>query len=232
MIPAYLDDSYLREFRAKVISANVNSVVLDKTLFYPPSGGQPFDQGSLLRGEEEFKVIRAEVADGKIIHVLDRGGFLIGDEVRGVLDWERRHKLMRGHTACHILSAVIYKETGAKITGNQIDLGRSRVDFSLEKFDKSQMAGYIEAANKVVGEDREVASRFLSKEEAMKTPDLVRLAMEVPDREEIRVVEISGVDAQACGGTHIRRTGEVGIINLVKAENKGKANRRVYFEID
>jgi misacylated tRNA(Ala) deacylase len=232
MRPAYLDDSYLREFRAKVISANVNSVVLDKTLFYPQSGGQPFDQGSLLRGEEEFKVTRAEVADGKIIHVLDRGGFLIGDEVRGVLDWERRYNLMRGHTACHILSAVIFKETGAKITGNQIDLGRSRVDFSLEKFDKSQMTGYIEAANKVVGEDRAVASRFLSKKEAMKIPDLIRLAMEVPDREEIRVVEIAGVDAQACGGTHIRRTGEVGIIKFIKAENKGKANRRVYFEID
>lgn len=139
---------------------------------------------------------------------------------------------MRGHTACHILSAVIFKETGAKITGNQIDLGRSRVDFSLEKFDKSQMTGYIEAANKVVGEDRAVASRFLSKKEAMKIPDLIRLAMEVPDREEIRVVEIAGVDAQACGGTHIRRTGEVGIIKFIKAENKGKANRRVYFEID
>jgi len=232
MRPAYLDDSYLREFRAKVKSANGSSVILDKTIFYPQSGGQPSDQGSLFCGEVEFKVARAEVADGNVIHVLDREGLANGDEVRGVLDWDRRYKLMRGHTACHILSAIIFKETGAKITGNQIDLGRSRVDFSLEKFDKSQMAGYIQAANKVVGDDREVATRFLFKEEAMKVPDLIRLAMDVPDREEIRVVEISGVDAQACGGTHVKRTGEVGTIKLVKAENKGKANRRVYFDVD
>ena len=138
---------------------------------------------------------------------------------------------MRSHTACHILSAVIFKETGAKITGNQIDLARSRVDFSLEKFDKSDMAAYVDKANQMIVKNHAVKTSFMPKAEAMVIPDLKRLAMQVPDREEIRIVEIEGVDRQACGGTHVRSTGEVKGIKLVKAENKGKFNRRVYFEL-
>jgi misacylated tRNA(Ala) deacylase len=106
---------------------------------------------------------------------------------------------MRSHTACHILGAVIFQETGAKITGNQIDLLRSRVDFSLENFDKARMAEYVEKANCLIRENRAVKTRVLLRDEALAVPDLVRLAKEVPDREEIRVVEIEDIDAQACG---------------------------------
>jgi misacylated tRNA(Ala) deacylase len=126
---------------------------------------------------------------------------------------------------------VIFKETGARITGNQIDLARSRVDFSLEAFDKSKIAEYVEQANSIISEDRAVRISLLPRSEAMEIPDLVRLAMDVPDREVIRVIDIEGVDQQACGGTHIRRTGEIGGIKLLKAENKGKSNRRIYFEL-
>lgn len=138
---------------------------------------------------------------------------------------------MRSHTACHILSAVIFNETGVRITGNQIDLARSRVDFSLEKFDKSEMAAYVDRANRIIIENHTVKTRLLSKTEALAIPDLVRLAKAVPDREEIRVVEIESIDRQACGGAHVCSTGEVKGIKLVKAENKGKSNRRVYFEL-
>jgi misacylated tRNA(Ala) deacylase len=187
--------------------------------------------GSLFRGEEEFRVLNVEPGDA-IVHVLDRKGLNSGEAVRGEIDWERRHRFMCSHSACHILSAVIFQETGAKITGNQIDLARSRVDFSLENFDKAKMADYVEKANRIIIDDRPVHINILPRSDALKLPDLVRLAMDVPDRDEIRVVEIEGMDLQACGGTHVKSTGEIKGIKMVKAENKGKANRRVYFALE
>lgn len=225
----YIEDSYIKSFDALVSSADGEKVVLDRTAFYPQSGGQPSDLGSIFRGEEEFRVLRVDPPDP--VHVLDKPGLASGDKVSGRIDWERRYCFMRSHTACHILSAVIFSETGARITGNQIDLARSRVDFSLEKFDKSEMAAYVDRANRIIVENHPVKTSMLSKTEAMAIPDLVRLAMAVPDREEIRVVEIEGIDRQACGGTHVCSTGEVQGIKLDKAENKGKSNRRVYFEL-
>ena len=227
----YLEDCYLRDFRATVESVNCNCVILDRTAFYPQSGGQPSDLGTLTVSDEAFALTGVSVSDAGIVHCLDRAGLKIGDEVLGAVDWDRRYRFMRSHTACHILSAVIFKETGAKITGNQIDLLRSRVDFSLEKFDKSMMSDYVERANEIMLQNRVVKTYILPRSKALEIPDLVRLAMDVPDREEIRVVEIEGVDTQACGGTHVRSTKEVGRIKMAKAENKGKSNRRVYFEL-
>lgn len=221
----------MQSFEATVVSASRNRITLDRTAFYPRSGGQPDDLGSLFRGDEEFKVEQVE-AEGEIIHVLDRDGLVPGEAVSGKIDWERRYRFMRCHSACHVLSAVIFQETGAKITGNQIDAARSRVDFSLESFDKARMSEYVEKANRIIREDRPVTTRILPRSEALEIPDLVRLAMEVPDREEIRVVEIEGVDRQGCGGTHVERTGEIGKIKILKAENKGKSNRRVYFTLE
>ncbi|RQW78614.1 MAG: alanyl-tRNA editing protein, partial [Methanothrix sp.] len=202
------------------------------TGFYPVSGGQPSDLGSIVRDDEEFKVLQVEPAQDGIVHILDRAGLVPGNRVHAVLDWKRRYRFMQSHTACHILSAVIFKETGAKITGNQIEVSRSRVDFSLESFDKARMFEYVEKANRIIAEDYPVTTKILPRAEALAIPDLVRLAMNGPDREEIRVVEIKGVDLQACGGTHVQRTGEIGKIKMIKAENKGKANRRVYFALD
>jgi misacylated tRNA(Ala) deacylase len=225
----YLEDGYLQEFDATVELANSDRIILDRTAFYPQSGGQPSDTGSLQKDGVEFNVLRVE-APGHA-HIVDRIGLCDGDSVHGIIDWDRRYRLMRSHTAIHILSAVIFQETGAKITGNQIDLARSRIDFSLESFDKTKMAEYVERANEIIKEDHSVETAVLPRAEALSMPDLVRLAMELPDREEIRVVRVEGVDSQACGGTHVRSAIEVGGIKLIKAENKGKANRRVYFEL-
>lgn len=227
----YLEDGYQKDFDATVESSSGDRITLDRTAFYPQSGGQPSDLGWLHAGDETFNVLHVESSDGRIVHVLDREGLKPGDRVHGELDWERRYRLMRSHTACHILSAVIFRETGAKITGNQIDLSRSRVDFSLESFDKAKMNEYVEKANEIIRADVPVETMLLPKSDALAIPDLVRLAMEVPDRDEIRVVKIEGIDAQACGGTHVRRTGEIKGIRMVKAENKGKSNRRVYFAL-
>lgn len=229
MKPIYIEDSYLKSFETRVSSVDGDGVILESTAFYPQSGGQPSDSGSLFRDGEEFRVLRVE-SPGHV-HILDRSGLAAGDRISGKIDWDRRYRFMRSHSACHILSAVIFNNTGAKITGNQIDLARSRVDFSLEAFDKSKIAEYVEIANKIISGDHPVKTSYLSRADAMAIPDLVRLAMEVPDREEIRVVEIEGADRQACGGTHVRSTGEIKGIKLLKAENKGKSNRRVYFEL-
>lgn len=228
----YLEDSYLWAFDAAVEEVFGDRVVLDRTAFYPQSGGQPTDLGTLSRGGELFQVVGAENGEHGVVHILDRPGLLAGDVVSGRIDGDRRYRFMRSHTACHILSAVIFQETGAKITGNQIEQSRSRVDFSLENFDKAKMSEYLEKANRIAAEHRSVKTSIIPRSEALLIPDLIRLAMAVPDRDLIRVVLIDGVDSQACGGTHVRNTGEIGKINMIKAENKGKCNRRVYFSLE
>lgn len=228
----YIEDSYLWAFDALVEEVFGERAILDKTAFYPQSGGQPSDLGTLSRGGEVFQVVGAEMGEHGIVHLLDRPGLLPGDAISGRIDGDRRYRFMRSHTACHILSAVIFQETGAKITGNQIDQNRSRVDFSLENFDKAKMSEYVEKANLIAGEKRPVKTRIIPRSEALAIPDLIRLAMAVPDREMIRVVEIEGIDMQACGGTHVKNTGEIGKIKMIKAENKGKSNRRVYFSLE
>ncbi len=227
----YLEDSYLMDFDAVVQESSGERVILDRTAFYPQSGGQPSDLGSFFRGEDEFKVLQVEASDGRIVHTVDHAGLKPGDQIRAFLNWERRYRFMRSHTACHILSAVIFQETEAKITGNQIDLSKSRVDFSLESFDKAKMSEYVEKANRIIEQNLPVTTRILPRTEALAIPDLVRLAMDVPDRKEIRVVIVEGIDLQACGGTHVKSTIEIGKIKMIKAENKGKANRRVYFTL-
>lgn len=228
----YLEDSYLWAFDATVVDASEDRAILDRTAFYPQSGGQPADTGTLIRGDKSFSVVGVEPGEKGIVHILDKTGLKPGDPVSGRIDGDRRYRFMRCHTACHILSAVIFKETGAKITGNQIELSRSRVDFSLESFDKAKMGEYVARANSIIDEHHPVTTRAIPRDTALAIPDLVRLAMNVQDREMIRVVEIEGVDRQACGGTHVKNTCEVGRIKMIKAENKGKANRRVYFSLE
>ncbi len=228
----YITDSYIKSFEARVEEVSDGKfVVLDRTAFYPNSGGQPHDTGVLVRDGEEFPVVYAGLFGGKISHELGREGLAAGDKVAGFIDWDRRYLFMRSHTACHLLSAVIFRETGAMITGNQIGMDRSRVDFSLEEFDRSRLAEYVDQVNKIIKEDRAVKTAVIPRDEAMEIPDLVRLAKEVPDREEMRIVEVEGIDLQACGGTHVGRTGEIKGIKMLKAENKGKFNRRVYFGV-
>jgi len=226
----YLEDSYMRAFEATVEQVTDGKfVILDKTTFYPNSGGQPYDTGVLRRGDEVFPVVYVGMFGGMISHEVGKEGLRAGDTVTGEINWDRRYQFMRSHTACHLLSAVIFKETGAKITGNQIGEERSRVDFSLKEFDREKLADYVDQVNKIIEENRPVITKILPREEALEIPDLVRLAKEVPDRKEIRIVKIEGVDLQACGGTHVKGTGEIGKIEMLKAQNKGKANRRVYF---
>ena len=229
----YLNDSYLKECESTVISVKDGKyVVLDKTIFYPKSGGQPWDTGKMLRGNDEFKVVYVGKFGGKISHEVEGQGLKEGDKVRCVIDWDRRYALMRYHTAAHVLASIVNRRTGALITGNQLGEDKTRFDFSLENFDRSMINGAVEEANDILGKDIELKTYSLPREEAMKIPGIVKLAGALPpDIKELRIVEIPGVDIQADGGTHVRNVNEVGKIEILECVNKGKSNRRVYFKL-
>lgn len=233
MKPLYMEDSYLKEFEATVESVDGQNVFLSQTAFYPRGGGVPEDHGKLIVNGKEFLVTNVMKQEGKIAHVIEGEVPQEGMEVKGVLDWERRYRLMRMHTAAHIIDAILYERAGALATGNQLDLDQSRIDFSLEKMDPEQIKQFIEEANEAVKKDIEVKIYFLKREEAMKIEGIVKLAKAMPPSvEELRIVEIPGVDIQADGGPQVSRTGEIGTIKLVKLKNKGKSNRRLYYTIE
>ncbi len=228
MIPLYMKDSYVKEFEATVMSVNGNMVELSDTAFYPRGGGQPCDTGKLV-ADKEYVVSEVIKKDGKIWHKID-GTLNTGDKVKGVINWERRYLFMRYHTAAHIISSVIHKETGAFITGNQISEEKTRIDFNLQEFDREKLKDWEEKANKIILEGHDVKTYVLPREKAFEIPDLVKLKKLLPESiREVRIVEIEGVDIQACGGTHVKNTKEIGRIEIIKAENKGKNNRRIYF---
>ncbi|MFH1456061.1 MAG: alanyl-tRNA editing protein [archaeon] len=238
MNPAlYLLECYLKEFDAKVVTVtNGKFVVLDKTAFYPNSGGQPYDTGVLVRksDDKEFKVVFVGKFGDNISHEVDEG-LNEGDEVTGKIDWERRHMFMRLHTAAHILANVILKETGAKITGNQLGLEKSRIDFSLENYDKEKFKEYVEKANEVIAKKLSVTLTLVPLEEAKqilgdKFTTLAKGFSE--DIKDVRIVDIKGFAKEACGGTHVKNIEEIGKIVGLKSDNKGKDRRRVYYTVE
>ncbi len=231
--PLYLQNSYALECDAKVLEVpEQRKIILDKNLFYPRGGGQPSDKGQLIKGTEIFRVLNVEKKDGKILHEADREGLNAGDTVICRLDWERRHVLMRMHTAAHILAGMFASETGALITGNQLEEGKSRFDFSLENFDRGKFDEIVRKANEKMAQGIELKVYSLPRGEAMKIPGIVKLAAALPPSIPVlRIVEIPGADVQADGGTHVKNTSEIGKIEILKLENKGAANRRIYFTL-
>jgi misacylated tRNA(Ala) deacylase len=225
----FWQDTYLREFDAKVESVDESGVRLDRTAFNPRGGGLVSDVGRL----NDADVVEVVKKDEAIYHIIGGGASIEpGDAVHGVIDWERRHRVMRMHTTAHILSAVVNRETGALITGNQISPDESRVDFSLEAFDREKFGGYVRMANEAARSGAEVRTFFMKREEALRTPGYVKLADALPPAvEELRIVQIGEIDTQADGGVHVRNTSEIGEIVVNRIENKGKSNRRLYFSL-
>ena len=227
----YLQDCYQREFASIVTKAEGRFTILEKTLFYPNSGGQPHDLGKMIDEEgNEYNVLFVKKINGEISHELDKE-IAVGKKIKGIIDWQRRYFFMRNHTAAHVLSAVIHGEAGAEITGNQLG-EQSRIDFSLENLDKDKIKSYEQKANEIIEQALPVETKFMLRSEAEKIPVVFKLAKGFPPEiKELRIVEIAGFDVQACGGTHVKNTKEIGKIEIIKTENKGKSNRRIYFRI-
>jgi Ser-tRNA(Ala) deacylase AlaX len=229
----YLEDSYLKECEAVVTSVKDGKyVTLDQTVFYPKGGGQPCDTGKIIRGNEVYKVVYVGKFSGEISHEVDHAGLKQGERVQCVIDWDRRYRLMRSHTAAHLFASLLCNGTGALVTGNQLETDKIRFDFSLEQFNPDLLQKYVDKTNQLLSKDVPVKSYELPREEALKIPGVVKMAEAFPpDIPRLRIVELVSLDKQADGGTHVRNLNEVGRITLLKTENKGKNNRRIYFTL-
>lgn len=225
----YQTDSYLREFDAVVTAMDGNRVALDRTLLYTRGGGQPSDFGVLRCDDEEWRVVDSKKQGADVWHRLDRPGLALGARVHGLLDWERRYCLMRTHTALHILCGVIFRDLGVPVTGGDMEPLAARMDFELERMSADFAQRIEERINVEVAAAREVRVKILPRAEAFQIPDLIRTKINLlpPDIQQVRVVEIVGLDLQADGGTHVANTREVGHIRVVGHESKGKINKRL-----
>jgi len=233
----YQRDSYLREFDARVTRVEGNKVFLDKTAFHPrPVGGLDADRGWLVKGDTRLEVIDVYEEEGDVAHVIEEaGGLQPGDVVHGVIDWERRYKMMRLHTALHIIAAILYNRYNARVTGSSVTPEGARADFDLSNVQdwKNALMNAVREANEIARRCIEVKIYWLPREEALKIPGLVKLAERMPPEvKELRIVEIPGVDIQADEGPHVRNTCEIGEIKLEKIESRGKRRKRIYFNVN
>ena len=227
----FLRDAYLQEATATVLDIRENAVVLDRTIFYATGGGQPHDTGSL--GGQVVVDVRKE--GGAVLHVLAEGAVLpvIGAQVDLAVDWQRRHNLMRTHTAMHVLCGVICNEWRVPVTGGNMEPLSGRMDFEFDPLPEGFAVRVEQLVNEAIAADFPIAVSFLPRDTAVTDEDLIRTKVNmIPDFvTEIRVVDIVGLDKQADGGTHVQSTREIGTFRVVKMENKGKGFKRVRVEI-
>ena len=224
-------DSYLRECDAAVVAVEGRSVTLDRTVFYPLGGGQPGDSGTMTWASANAAIVDTRYGDsGEILHVLAEAGPAppLGEIVHVELDWERRYRHMRMHTAMHLLGAVLRYG----VTGGNISADKSRLDFDMEDSVDKEAVG--DALVALVAEDHPIRCRWISDAELDANPELVRTMSVQPPRGKgaVRLLEIEGVDLQPCGGTHLKSTAEVGKVRIGKVEKKGRRNRRVNIHLD
>ena len=227
----YQTDSYLKEFDAVVTASfpDEKAVALDRSAFYPGGGGQPNDVGKLAGAN----VVKVKKVGNDVLHFLDSNLPAVGTTVHGEVDWDRRYKLMRTHTAMHILCGTVFRDYGALVTGGDMEPLKGRMDFEFERLQK-ELVSVIEAAiNVEVQARRDVRVKILPREEAFQIPDLIRTKINLlPEGiQQVRTVEIVGLDLQADGGTHVKNTSEVGFIRVVDYKSKGAANKRIYVEV-
>ena len=225
----YHNESYLREFDAIVTDVVDGGVVLNQTAFYIGGGGQPSDSGLLLSGGQKYQVTGIKRSDGSIVHQITGDRPSKGTTVVGVIDWERRYLLMRTHTALHILCGVVWRDYGAMVTGGDMKPGEGRMDFEFENFSAEFVEELETQVNVEVAQNRAIHAHNLSREEADQVPDLIRTKINLLPTtiQEIRTIDITGLDLQADGGTHVANTSEVGVIRVIGHESKGRINKRI-----
>jgi misacylated tRNA(Ala) deacylase len=220
-------DAYQQSAEAVIEEITENGVVLDRTVFYPRGGGQPGDTGVLRSASGEVPVLDTVKRGGALYHEIGDGNLTTG------IDWERRYMLMRTHTALHALSAVIWRDFDAKVTGGNMEPGSARMDFELDAISVDFGRDVERVLNDELEKQLPVYVHFLARETALADPDLIRTKVNLlPDFiDPIRVIEIEGLDKQADGGTHVASTAEVGPVSVVKTESKGRANKRIRIEL-
>jgi len=232
----YLENPYLKEIDANIVSSNGNRLVLDKTIFYPGGGGQPFDTGVLRIQGQELKVVGIEKNGDEIVHVLESEPVQKSGSVHCLIDWDKRYIYMRYHTALHVIDGVIAKNYKSDImaTSGQIYADRARLGFDMPELNKELAEKIVEEADKVAKEGHKVTAREITREEALKIENLARTEPGkrlIESLEKVRIVEIEGVDIQADGGTHVSNTKEIGTISLLKFENKGSHDKNLVIKI-
>jgi len=220
-----------------VSDADPALVTLDQTVFYPGGGGQPADRGTMRRPSDgtAWAVSSARKVAGEIVHALEGGSTppAVGDAVEVEIDWHRRYLLMRTHTALHILCGVVWRDWGAQVTGGNMEPGSGRMDFEFERMSGDLVDEIERRVNAEVEAAREIRVDNLPRAEAFAIPDLIRTKINLlpPGIEEVRTVEIVGLDLQADGGTHVANTREVGPIRVTGYESKGRNNKRIRIQL-
>lgn len=226
-------DAYLRSCDATVVAVSEDGVVLDRTVFYARGGGQPGDTGVLRWDGGEARVADTVKQVSEVLHALEGSAPAVGTRVAAEIDWERRHTLMRTHTALHALSGIVFRDYGAKVTGGNMEPGIARMDFELEAISQEFGREVEEKLNAALAQDHPVRVSFLPRAEALADPDLIRTKVNlIPEHvDPIRVIDLEGLDKQADGGTHVRSTAEVGRVRVAKTESKGKGFKRMRIEL-
>jgi len=226
----YATDAYLQRFDAHVQEVTPDGgIILDRTALYPTGGGQPHDLGSLTWQDSSAQVTEVHKDGARVVHRLEGALPPVGSAVHAEIDWPRRYALMRFHTALHSMSGVIYQLYGATVTGGQMYPDRARMDFLLPDLSQDRLQQIEVRTNALLAEGHPVSIQFYSRTEAFQIPDLIRTRVNlIPENvQEIRVVNIEGIDQQADGGTHVANTREVGQVHITGSENKGKGNKRL-----
>jgi misacylated tRNA(Ala) deacylase len=229
-----LDDQTLREWDATVLATGVDGIVLDRSAFYPGGGGQPPDEGVLLWGGVQTRIAGARKGDD--LYLIPADGDPVpppGTTVRGAVEDERRTALMRTHSGLHVLCGVVFRDYGALVTGGNMEPLTARMDFDLPELPEGFRDAVEAACNAEVSRDRRIDVRVLPRAEAFALPDIIRTATNlVPETvQDVRIVDVVGLDQQADGGTHVASTSQIGKIEVVKVENKGRGFRRLRIRI-
>lgn len=232
----FQQDSYMKEFKATVVEVDGDKIVLDRTAFHPrPAGGLDADKGILKSGGKEYRVTDTIMENDIVAHIVPGHDLEPGYEVVGIIDWDRRYRMMKLHTASHILAAILYEKYGALVTGGHISPEQARDDFDLSMVSenwKKVLEEALHETNNIIKKCIDVKIYWLPREDALKIPGLVKLAEKFPPKvEQIRIVEIPGIDIQADGGPHVKNTCEIGGVKLVKLESKGRRRRRIYYTL-
>jgi len=235
----YYEDAYLKEFDAKILEIQeLNGdygIILDRTAFYPTGGGQPADTGTIKGENGETRVIDIKSSEGRVIHVVKEivGRLSEGEQVMGSIDWQRRYALMQNHTTAHLMAEALRRVTGTpvEIVGSGIDIDKARLDVAYENPLGPMLQEIEKTANNIVQEERPVTAKIMQRKEAETFVKQFHESLKTlpPQVQEVRIIEIKDLHACACGGTHVKNTGEIGTVKVLKREAKGKGVQRIEF---